>query len=197
MWRLGVTPTVRPNGDGMHIGLRTIGVCALLTACATDGALVEAAGVGPDLTRDATFTVDFARMEAGGARAVADAAIPDLVARRLSEKGMAPAGAAPGRYLVEVGYGGRPAAVGAYVDATAAPQDRSIWLDAPRARGWRRAGRQICTLSARFTETATGAEVFRVSAAEEVGKAGCEAATARLLDAALAKLPPQPSLAAN
>jgi hypothetical protein len=196
LWQPWGISTVRRNGDGMYIGLRIIGVCGLLSACATNGAIVEAAGAGPDLTQGATFTVDFARTAgpdpsaaALAKGAVADSDIPKLLERRLSDRGMAPAAGASGRYLVEIAYVGRPSTVGAYVDTASASADRPNWLDAPQTRGWRRADRRICTLTARFTVAATGAEVFRVSAREDVGKAACETATARLLDAALAKLP--------
>jgi hypothetical protein len=176
----------------MRVGLLICGMGGALGACATSGPAVEAVGPGPDLAGSSSFSLDFARLGSipaqAGAAESGDQIIPAIVAKRLSEKGLVAATTSPARYLVEIGYGGRPVTVGAYVDAgpAGAPEVRPNWLEAPE-----RAGRaQICTLTMRITEMATDKEVFRVRAAGRGDKAGCASAAPRLVETAVAKLQP-------
>jgi hypothetical protein len=184
----------------MRFILLVLGAAGLLSGCASSQRLVDVVGSWPDRAESASFSLDFARPDAasfGGAPGpVSDADIPALVSRRLVERGMTPADGAPARYLVEIAYSARPAIVGAGLELTpSAPGAQPAWLDSPAPkRGWVRKGRsQICTLTLRFSETATDREILRLHATEVSRKARCAEAGSRLVDAALSELPPTSS----
>ncbi len=100
---------------------------------------------------------------------------------------------APGQgYLVEVSYSERPLKVGAYAGprpaAAAAP---AAWVAPPQKRRWWAPQRaQLCTLTARVVDAASGGEAYRVRASARGRQPDCGKATDNLSAAVAAKLAP-------
>ncbi|MBP6878755.1 MAG: hypothetical protein KBC34_12080 [Phenylobacterium sp.] len=155
-------------------------VLALLVAgCASNKIDVVESGVRPDLrARGLAFAP-----ESQGA---------GPMAKTLQAEGLAVREAPGEGYLVELSYSERPQKVGAYAGprpaADAAPD---AWVAAPeKRRWWTPRSRQLCTLTARVLEAASGAEAYRVRASAMGRAPDCGAAEAGLNAAVARRLAP-------
>lgn len=154
----------------------------LLAGCVSNKIDVVETGVRPDL--------------AGRGLAVAPAedGEPGLTApmtAKLQAAGL-PVRDAPGKgYLVEVSYSERPLKVGAYAGPRPAKDEPGAWVAAPEKRRWWAPGRsQLCTLTARVVDAASGGEAYRVRASAKGRQPDCGKASDGLNAAVAAKLAP-------
>ncbi|MBQ1542568.1 MAG: hypothetical protein V3S45_09310 [Kiloniellales bacterium] len=167
----------------IHLAAALLGAAGLLCGCASTKIAADSRGVGPDLSRGASFALT------DGGEAARPAA--QAVAVRLGALGLSPAtAAAPPRYLVETGFSARPVAVGAFAAEIASDKgERPDWLIQPSKRWWMSPGAEVCALSVRISEAAGGAEVYRVKAATRAPRSGCGETAEPLAQAALARIP--------
>jgi hypothetical protein len=160
---------------------------ALMAGCAHARLDVASVGAGPDKTAPAYRFAAEADEDAP-----ADKQVLPLIESRLAAKGLKRQDDA--RYVVEVGYTARPLEVGAY--AGPAPADKTVqpdWLAAPGARRWWVSKPEsICMVSLRFVDTKSGAEAYRVHAAQQWAQTECASVAPHLLDLALADIPLPP-----
>ena len=169
----------------------TLTLGALLAGCAHARLDVVAVGPGPD---KASPVYRFAA-EADPDMPTDKQVLP-LVEARLAAKGLKRQDEGS-RYVVEVGYTARPLEVGAF--AGAAPADKTVqpdWLAAPGfKRPWYSKpdkAESICAVSLRFVDAKTGAEAYRVHAAQQWTQTECASVAPQLLDLALAEIPLPP-----
>lgn len=157
-----------------------------LSGCATAriDALGTGAGPGPADERSYAFT-------SVGAE---DGALQPLVETRLAANGFTRGEGASARYFVELGFSARPVGVGAYALATPVDKDdRSGWIAPPAHRRlWTSTSTRVCVLSVRFIDARTGAEAYRVAAAERRRKGDCATVASSLAAAALSEIPLAP-----
>jgi hypothetical protein len=166
----------------------TLSLTLLIVGCAHPLVDVASAGAGPDKTGAYRFSLQ------ADPDAPTDNAVLPLIEARLAAKGLERRDDGA-RYVVEVGYTSRPLGVGAY--AGAAPADKTTppdWRAAPGKPRWQVAKPEhLCAVSLRFVEAKTGAEAYRVHAAQQWTDADCAAVAPHLVDLALADIPLPPT----
>ncbi|CAN7223946.1 hypothetical protein LJR164_000832 [Phenylobacterium sp. LjRoot164] len=154
----------------------------LLAGCASNKIDVVESGARPDLrVRGLALAPD----DVGGRP----------VAEKLQAAGLAVRETPGDGYMIELSYSERPQMVGAYAGprpaADAAP---AAWVAPPQERPWwAPRSRQLCTLTARVVEAASGAEAYRVRASVKGRAPDCGEASEGLNTAVAAALAPVPT----
>ena len=156
-----------------------VGVLLLLAGCASNRIDVLESGARPDL-------------RVRGLALAPDDGAGRPVAAKLQAAGVAVRETPGDGYLVELSYSERPQKVGAYAGprpaADAAPD---AWVAPPEARPWwAPRSRQLCTLTARVVEPASGTEVYRVRASTKGRAPDCGDASEGLNTAVAGLLAP-------
>jgi hypothetical protein len=157
-----------------------------LSGCATARIDALGTGPGPGPADERSYAFTSARAE--------DGTLWPLVETHLAANGFIRREGASARYFVELGYSARPTGVGAYaLEAPIDKDDRSGWIAPPaHRRPWTSTGTRVCVLSVRFIDARTGAEAYRVAAAERRRKGDCAAIAPSLAAAALSEIPLAP-----
>lgn len=157
----------------------------LLGGCVSSKIDVVESGARPDLRARGV-------MVAQADKAATEPAPP--VAAKLQAAGL-PMRDAPGDgYLVELSYSERPSKVGAYAGPEpASGAAREAWVAPPEKPRWWAPGRgQLCTLTARVIDPASGGEAYRVRASVKGRQPDCGEAAEGLSTAVAGRLAPAP-----
>lgn len=163
-------------------GLSALLACAgalLLAGCVSNKIDIAESGVRPDLrVRGLALALD------------GEAARP--MTQELAAAGLSVRDAPGDGYLVELSYSERPQVVGAYAGPRpAADATPDAWVAPPqRQRWWSPRARQLCTLTARVVEAASGAEAYRVRASVRGRAPDCGEAAPGLNAAVVGRLAP-------
>jgi hypothetical protein len=157
----------------------------LLAGCVSTKVDVVETGVRPDLAGRGLAVAPVADGEPG---------LTQPMTAKLQAAGLAVREAPGSGYLVEVSYSERPLKVGAYAGprpaADAAP---AAWVAPPEKRQWWAPQRaQLCTLTARVVDAASGGEAYRVRASARGREPDCSKASENLSTAVAAKLAATP-----
>lgn len=154
----------------------------LLAGCVSNKIDVVETGVRPDLAARGLALAPIAEGEPGRTQPLT---------AKLQAAGLPVREAAGQGYLVEVSYSERPLKVGAYAGPRPAADEPGAWVAAPEKRQWWAPQRaQLCTLTARVVDAASGGEAYRVRASARGRQPDCGKAEDGLSTAVAARLAP-------